>query len=105
MPFVKRDAHGVVIAVSQKPGSGFTEELAKNDPAIVEFFTGVGSEASILEATDQDLIRVLEDVVDLLIAKGLLLFTELPVDAQQKIMRRQQMRSRVGNLQDLISDD
>jgi hypothetical protein len=48
---------------------------------------------------------VLEDVVDLLIAKGLVLFTELPADAQQKILRRQAMRSEAGNLQDLISKD
>ena len=40
--------------------------------------------------------------MDLLIAKGLILFTELPVDAQQKIMRRQQMRYELGSTLDLI---
>ncbi len=105
MPFVKRDAHGVVVAVSQEPGSGCSEELSKDDPALAAFFARIASEASSLEATDQDLIRVLEDVVDLLIAKGLILFTELPVDAQQKIMRRQQMRSNIGSTLNLISED
>jgi len=105
MPFVKRDKRGVVIAVSQKPGSGCSEELSKDDPALAAFFTGITSAASPLDASDQDLIRVLEDVVDLLIAKGLILFTELPVDAQQKIMRRQQMRSAITNTLDLISED
>jgi hypothetical protein len=105
MPFVKRDRHGVVIAVSHEPGAGCTEELSKDDPAIAAFFTGIGGKASSLGATDQDLIRVLEDVVDLLIAKGLILFTELPVDAQQKIMRRQQLRSAMGSTLDLIGDD
>ena len=105
MPFVKRDARGAVIAVSQEPGAGCTEELSRDDPALAAFFTGIASEASSLDASDQDLIRVLEDVVDLLIAKGLILFTELPVDAQQKIMRRQQMRSAMGNTLDLISED
>ena len=105
MPFVKRDARGAVITVSQVPGASCTEELSRDDPALTAFFTGIASEASSLDATDQDLIRVLEDVVDLLIAKGLILFTELPVDAQQKIMRRQQMRSAMGNTLDLISED
>ncbi len=105
MPFVKRDAQGVVIAVSHEQGPGHGEELAKDDPAIAAFFAGLATGESPLEASDQDLIRVLEDVVDLLIAKGLILFTELPVDAQQKIMRRQLMRSRVGNLEDLIGND
>jgi hypothetical protein len=105
MPFVKRDADGILTAVSQEAGSGFTEELPADDPAIATFFAGVGSEASPLDATDQDLIRVLEDVVDLLIAKGVILFTELPVDAQQKIMRRQQMRSEIGSRLNLIGED
>lgn len=105
MPFVKRDAQGVVIAVSQEPEVNCSEELARDDPALATFFARITHEPSPLEATDQDLIRVLEDVVDLLIAKGLILFTELPVDAQQKIMRRQQLRSAISNTLDLLSED
>jgi hypothetical protein len=44
-------------------------------------------------------------VVELLIAKGVILFTELPADAQQKILRRQRLRAQVGDLQNLIGDD
>lgn len=105
MPFVKRDEHGVVIAVSRDPAVGCNEELATDDPAVSAFLVEVSSEPSSLDDSDQQFIRVLEDVVDLLIAKGLILFTELPANAQQKIMRRQEMRSAAGNLQDLISDD
>ena len=105
MPFVKRDEQGDVIAVSQESGPGFTEEVAKDDPAMIAFINDVGGEGSILAASDLDLIRVVEDVVELLIAKGLILFTELPENAQKKIMRRQRMRSQAGNLQDLISKD
>jgi hypothetical protein len=105
MPFVKRDEQGEVIAVSQESGPGFTEELAIDDPTLVAFISSVGGEGSTLADSDLDLIRVVEDVVELLIAKGLILFTELPENAQQKIMRRQQMRSKAGNLQDLISKD
>jgi len=106
MPFVKRDEQGAVIAVSQVSGSGFTEELSTDDPTFAAFLARVGdSGTTLLDATDQDFIRVLEDVVELLIAKGLILFTELPEDAQQKIMRRQQMRSQVSALQNLIGED
>jgi len=105
MLFVKRDAGGAVVAVSRESTEGFTEQLATDDPAVSGFLVEISSESSSLDASDQDLIRVLEDVVDLLIAKGLVLFTELPADAQKKIMRRQEMRSEAGNLQDLISKD
>jgi hypothetical protein len=105
MPFVKRDKHGRVIAVSDQPGAGCDEELPKGDEAIAAFLDRLGSEVSPLETSDHDLIRVLEDLVDLLIAKGLILFTDLPVDAQQKIMHRQQMRHELGSRLDLIEED
>ena len=105
MPFVKRDEQGEVIAVSQESGPGFTEKLGIDDRELVDFVSRIGGDGSTLAASDLDLIRVVEDVVELLIAKGLILFTELPEDAQQKIMRRQQMRSQAENLQDLISED
>jgi len=105
MPFVKRDGSGTIIAVSQGDEPGFEEELRMDDPEIAAFFRGMGKQTHILEATDQDLIRVLEDVVDLLIDKGLILFTELPQDAQEKIIRRQQLRSRISNKLNLIGED
>ena len=105
MPFVKRDEQGAVIAVSQDSGPGFTEELPGDDAAVAAFINNIGGELSKLADSDLDLIRVLEDVVELLIAKGVILFTELPQDAQQKIMRRQQLRARVSDLQNLIGGD
>jgi hypothetical protein len=106
MPFVKRNEQGEVIAVSESKAPDYTEELSKDDPAVAAFIARVGStSASSLDASDQDFVRVLEDVVELLITKGLILFTELPTNAQEKIMRRQKMRSQVGNLEDLIGDD
>jgi hypothetical protein len=105
MPFVKRDGLGTVIAVSREPGSGCDEEVPEGDHVIAAFLHGVSSGESPLETSDQDLIRVLEDLVDLLVDKGLILFTELPVDAQQKIMRRQQLRHELGSRLDLIGED
>jgi hypothetical protein len=105
MPFVKRDKLGAIVAVSQEPGPGFDEELPNDHPAIAAFVAGVGSDVSSLEDSDKDLVRVLEDLVDLLIAKGLILFTDLPAEAQQKIMRRQQLRFKLGDSLNLIGED
>ncbi len=105
MPYVMRDEQGKVVAVSQAAGEGFMEELPADDGALVAFLRDMGGEASTLQASDLDLIRVLEDVVELLIAKGVILFTELPESAQQKILRRQRLRAEVGDLQNLIGED
>lgn len=105
MPFVKRDDRGSIVAVSQVPGEELEELLAADDPELQRFLRGIGGYAEQLSATDQDFVRVLEDVVELLIAKGVILFTELPLSAQEKMLMRQQLRSHLGTRLDLLGDD
>ncbi len=102
MPYIKRGEQGRVVAVSLEPAPGFDEEVAANAPELATF---VAMPAASLDETDQDFVRVLEDVVQLLIDKGIILFTDLPQSAQEKIMRRQQLRSELGERLDLIGDD
>jgi hypothetical protein len=105
MPFVKRNEQGGIAAVSQLPGPGLDEELASDDLELSAYLGSMVQAASSLSSTDQDFVRVLEDVVGLLIDKGVILFTDLPDSAQEKIMRRQQLRSELGSKLDLIGDD
>ncbi len=103
MPFVKRDACGAVMAISREPAEGFVEEAG---PSVedIQALLGLGEDGT-LAGTDQDFIRVLEDVVDLLIDKGVFLFTELPESAQQKILQRQRLRRAAGDSLQLLGDD
>ena len=105
MPYVKRDPDGSIVAVSQSPTDGCSESLDPGDPQLRQFLSAVSSGRSELQASDQDFVRVLEDVVDLLIDKGVILFTELPGSAQEKIMLRQRLRSELGSALDLLGDD
>jgi len=105
MPFVQRDASGEIIAVSGARTTACTEAVAVSDPALQRFLGALADGQDTLHASDQDLVRVLEDLVDLLVAKGVILFTELPSSAQQKIMQRQRLRSELGAALDLIGDD
>lgn len=105
MPFVKRDEQGAIVAVSQDVGPGFEEELPADDMELSSYLAGLGGNGSSLSSTDQDFVRVLEDVVELLIAKGTILFTDLPDSAQDKMLRRQQLRSEIATNLNLIGDD
>jgi hypothetical protein len=58
-----------------------------------------------LDQADRDFIRVIEDVVELLIDKGVFMFTELPPQAQAKILKRQRLRDRHRNALDLLDDE
>lgn len=48
-----------------------------------------------LSQTDKDMARVSEDILDLLISKGLFTESELPPKAQETLNKRKQLRSKL----------
>ncbi|MFT6289330.1 MAG: hypothetical protein ACJA09_004098 [Alcanivorax sp.] len=105
MPFVKRNEQGGIAAVSQSQEPGFDEELAADDLELAAYIAGLEQGSSSLSATDSDFVRVLEDVVQLLVDKSVILFTDLPESAQKKMLYRQRLRSKMGEKLDLLGDD
>lgn len=55
--------------------------------------------------SDAEFVRVLEDLIDTLIAKGTLRLTDLPIEAQRKINQRKHNRARLTENLDLLDDD
>lgn len=104
MPFVQRDASGQIVAVSQVPSDGMAA-IASDHPDLQDFLGELGEEARQISATDQDFVRVLEDVVELLIGRGVILFTDLPPSAQEKMLHRQALRSNLPGSLNLLGDD
>jgi hypothetical protein len=105
MSFVKRNEKGLIVAISQAQGAGFTEELPSGNEELTAFLGSMDAAPQSIDATDLGFVRVQEDVIELLIEKGVILFTDLPASAQEKIMLRQQMRANLGARLDLIGDD
>jgi hypothetical protein len=102
MPNVKRDTNGRIIGVSEQPGNGDVEELAADDPEVIAFLEAARTQ---LSSSDTETIRVIEDLVDVLIEKKVLLLTDLPRAARQKLIERQRMRSEMGVLGNLMVDE
>ena len=102
MAYVQRNADGLIVAVSESAEGDCQEFVDARDPQLLQFIAAVSGGQGPIAATDQDFIRVLEDVVDLLIAKGVILFTDLPDSAQGKILRRQRLRAVLGGALDLL---
>ena len=105
MPYVKRSDTGEIIAISQHPVEGFEDQVSPDSLELSAFLQSMGHTDSALSATDQDFVRVLEDVVELLVDKGVILFTELPDSAQEKMLYRQRLRSKIGDKLDLLGED
>ncbi|MCK7460342.1 hypothetical protein [Idiomarina aminovorans] len=109
MPYLKRDENNRIVAFSVTEEAGFNEYLEDNSSELQAFLQQqmvTPQQNSALQASDQSIIRVLEDLIMLLSDKGVIQFTELPDEAQNKLMRRLSMRRAINDLSDLAwSDD
>lgn len=110
MILVKRNADGEVVAISRDgPGDGLAGQgwsIAKGDEADVLAFTrAVIGAANPMAPSDLGLVRVIEDLVDLLIDRAVIRFTDLPLAAQQKLMERRGTREAMQHLSLLEDDD
>ena len=97
MPYVKRDEQDRIVAVNLEPGEGLVE-LQATSPELIEFMRQVGLEQGTLQESDMRLVRVLEDLIDLLIDRDVIRFTDLPLPAQEKLMERRSLRQTLGAL-------
>jgi hypothetical protein len=91
MAFVKRDVSGQIVAVSSEKAEGFDELLTEQSEELQAFLTAMGQQSALAQS-DLEFIRVLDDLLSVLLDKNLLLFTELPEDAQRKIAERSHLR-------------
>jgi glutamate/tyrosine decarboxylase-like PLP-dependent enzyme len=107
MLYIKKDAAGNIISLHNEPESGASEKKSLTDAEVLEFLskhTDKDPTVQLLSHSDTSIIRILEDLIDLLIRKNVILFTELPEEAQVKIMERKQLRQKIGP-DHLIADD
>lgn len=105
MPYIKRDEQGAIVAVSQEVGDGFDELIEPETDELNSFLAQWQVEQNGLSETDTGFIRVLEDVIDVLINKNIIRFTDLPEAARQKMQQRQQLRESLSPRLDLLFDE
>jgi len=107
MLYVRRDDDGNIIAIFDAPSDGATEQISAYSQEVLDFLLeGKSEEASAdyLSYTDIQVARVVEDLIDLLIDKNLIMLTELPAGAQLKLSRRQKAREKLQGHSPLIVD-
>lgn len=107
MVYVERNQKGEIISLCKNAETPGMECKLSVDTEILDFFDSVGScseRFQLLASTDATTARIVEDVVDLLVSKNLIMFTELPEEAQQKIRARKRIRKDIDQ-ESIIVDD
>jgi hypothetical protein len=99
MPYVHRGADGRISAVSLSAVDEMQEYLPSDHAELLRFSRDImGGHTRVLLDSDMKLIRVLEDLVELLLNQGVIRFTDLPEPAQQKLLERRGLRTEPDEL-------
>ena len=104
MPYVIRDANGTIAAIYGDPVEG-SVEIAADDMELRAFMSQGSPEAAArwqFIESDLALVRVLEDLIGVLVDKGVILFTDLPPPAQRKLMARSGLRKEFSYVEKLF---
>lgn len=108
MAYVQRDQHGKIIAVFDSPQADAQEYMLADTDEMQEFLLNSASTEDariILSSSDVALIRVLEDLVNTLIDNKVILFTDLPLAAREKLANREKVRGHLSSLENLMNED
>ena len=108
MTYAKRNIDGEIVALFDSTEGQDLEAVNFNDPDVVRFLTksGAGHETmAFLQQSDLDLVRVVEDLVELMVDKNLIMFTELPVAAQEKLLGRRRARESLNEIGIMMVDE
>ncbi len=117
MPYLQRSPAGDVIALFLAAPEPAAEWLAVDHPDVVTFLnysdargqsdvqSDVRSDAqsdaqyNVLATLDRAMIRVLEDLVDVLVDKQIISLSDLPEQARTKVIARKEFRSTLPGTQ------
>ncbi|WP_415766090.1 tryptophan synthase subunit beta [Pseudomonas sp. ZB1P45] len=107
MFYVLRDAQGQLVRVEAAAYAEATETLPADHHEIQAWYANEVVETSLkqLKQSDLEMIRVLDDLIQVLTSKGVIRVTDLPAAAQAKLMDRSHAREALGGLSQLIDDD
>jgi hypothetical protein len=107
MLYIERNEDGEIAAIHQAPSAKAKEQKLLMDEEVLKFLGSEGkldSWIKLLSLSDISVIRVLEDLIDLLVKKNVIMLTELPEEARDKLRERKRVRERMESDQLMVDD-
>tara|TARA_R110000868_G_scaffold122160_2_gene323782 strand:- start:1640 stop:1972 length:333 start_codon:yes stop_codon:yes gene_type:complete len=107
MVYVQRDDHGRLLRVEYQPFAGMTGNLAVESPELLAWLDTkeeVRVRLANLNSSDLELVRVLEDVVSVLVVRGIIQYTDLPEAARIKLDERALARAEIEGLNSMLEN-
>ena len=108
MFYAERDQDGKIVAIRNSPGEDSAHVDLVSEQELLDFLTAGGqvdAYESLLRLTDTRVIRVLDDLIDVLIRKNIIMLTDLPEEARDKLGARRETRKRMQDGVTFTVDD
>lgn len=107
MIYIKRDKNNEIIDLqfSDRPDYSISSLF---DPDVKDFIEKTQNAElikKILRTMDLEMVRVIEDLVDILVDRRLILFTDLPEPVQNKLLFKRSIRENLAPETSLIDDE
>ena len=86
------------MAILDRLQAAAPEQLIEQDPEMIAFVTGGASTDTLrqnLLELDADLLRILEDLINVLVDNNVILLTDFPDAVQRKLMNLQKVRDKL----------
>ena len=98
MFYAERDQNGTIIAIRRDNDGDNVDSEPLSGEQLEEFLAtefGQSSYLLLLRSADRNMIRVLDDLIQVLVKKNIIMLTDLPAEAREKLGRRQEVRRRM----------
>jgi len=108
MAYVHRNSFDEIDLVTENANEQAKEYMPIDNPELIEYLKKSSNSDDVkvaLSASDVNLVRVLEDLVNTLIDQKVILFTDLPIAAREKLSEREKIRGHLTSLANLMGDD
>jgi len=108
MAYINRNINGEITEIFETRQYDAQEYISLENAELIEFIKQAATNhdvKAVLSSSDVALVRVLEDLINTLIDKNVIQFTDLPLVAQGKLANREKIRGHLTSLDNLMSDD
>ena len=104
MPYITRNAEGQIIGLLAQAAADSAEFLPPENLEVLQFLYGDAVKGEMV-ALDLEFIRVIEDLIDVLVDRNILMFTDLSPAVQAKLNRRRLVRGGARSMLDMHEED
>jgi hypothetical protein len=93
MAYIKRDSDGNIQAISFIQNDDCHEKIEDDHETIQIIAAMLGTKSIENIASDLAMVRVIEDLIDVLVSKSIVSINDLPQPVQLKLLKRKNLRT------------